>query len=208
VAVALVVEVVHLLAHHVGAGAEPQEDADVLEHRPVHQPVPVARRDVGEGGHQDLPPVGVRGQDVLGADGGAERLGHDGARLVPAAPPAEPRTAGGSGSVPPAVAAVSGAQWSRRNIPFTLSVTWSSFSFMPPEARSTLPSCWRSRSPLRSPIASLARPFALSILSSAMCLLPEVAPATRGSRRRPSKGTRRHRGQTDDRTAFRGNRRR
>src|SRR5690606_23440350 len=68
------------------------------------------------------------------------------------------------------------------------------FSFMPPEARSTLPSCWRSRSPLRSPIASLARPFALSILSSAMCLLPEVAPATRGSRRRPSKGTRRHRG--------------
>src|SRR5690606_39771443 len=194
VAVALVVEVVHLLAHHVGAGAEPQEDADVLEHRPVHQPVPVARRDVGERGHQDLPPVGVRGQDVLGADGGAERLGHDGARLVPAAPPAEPRTAGGTGVGAARVAAVSGAQWSRRNIPFTLSVTWSSFSFMPPAARSTLPSRWRSRSPLRSPIASLARPFALSILSSAMRLLPEVAPATRGSRRRPSRGTRRPRG--------------
>ncbi len=55
VAAALVLEVVHLLAHHVGAGADLLEDTDVFEHRTLHQAVAGPRRDPGEGGDQRHP---------------------------------------------------------------------------------------------------------------------------------------------------------
>ncbi len=84
VAVALVAEVVHLLADDVGAGAEPLEHPDVLEQGPVHEPVAEALGQPGERRDQRLPPGRRRGQHVLGADGGAERLGHDGSRLAAA----------------------------------------------------------------------------------------------------------------------------
>ena len=76
VAVALVVEVVHLLAHDVGALADPLEDADVLEQRTVREAEAVARGDLGERRDQPSPASRLRRQHVLGADRGLELLGH------------------------------------------------------------------------------------------------------------------------------------
>jgi hypothetical protein len=92
VAVALVAEVVHLLADDVRAGAEPLEHADVLEQRAVDQAVPEPLGHPGERRDQRLPPGGRRRQHVLGADRGAEGFGHDGSRLAAAGTGAEPRS--------------------------------------------------------------------------------------------------------------------
>jgi hypothetical protein len=86
VAVALVVEVVHLLADDVGALTQPLEDADVLEHGLLQQPVAGPVSDAGEGGDERLPPRRFGREDVLGADrrlegGGRGGVGHGPARL-------------------------------------------------------------------------------------------------------------------------------
>jgi hypothetical protein len=66
VAAALVLEVVHLLGDDVGALADALEDADVLEHRRLEQPVAEAPGHAGEGGEERLPPGRLGRQDVLG----------------------------------------------------------------------------------------------------------------------------------------------
>ena len=67
-----VLELVHLLAHHVAALADaPAEDPHVLEDRGVGQAV-AGRLDLGgEGGQQRLPPGRFGPQDVVGATRGA-----------------------------------------------------------------------------------------------------------------------------------------
>ena len=69
-----VLELVHLLAHHVAAlTGPPAEDLDVLEDRGVGQPVAGRLHLGGEGGQQRLPPGGLRIEDVVGAARGARR---------------------------------------------------------------------------------------------------------------------------------------
>ena len=72
---ALVEEVVHLLAHHVGALTHAGEHPDLLEHRALDQPVPGPAHVLGEQGDQGLPSRRFGRQDVTGADGRLERLG-------------------------------------------------------------------------------------------------------------------------------------
>ena len=75
-AAAPVLELVHLLAHHVAALADAAaEDPDVLEDRGVGQAV-AGRLHLGrEGSHQRLPAGRLRPQDVVGATRGARRPG-------------------------------------------------------------------------------------------------------------------------------------
>ena len=75
-AAAPVLELVHLLAHHVAALADaPAEDPDVLEDRGVGQPVAGPLDLGGEAGQQRLPPGRLGPQDVVGAARGARRRG-------------------------------------------------------------------------------------------------------------------------------------
>ena len=59
-------ELVHLLADHIGANADPLEHLDVLHHRGDHQPVPEAGGTVGERRDEAHPAVRVGGQHVVG----------------------------------------------------------------------------------------------------------------------------------------------
>ena len=71
VATALVVELVHLLAHDVGGRADALEHLDVLEDRRDHEAVAVpagARRERGDRVH---PQLGLGREDVVRADGRA-----------------------------------------------------------------------------------------------------------------------------------------
>ena len=70
---ALVTEVVHLLAHEVGALPHPLPHPDVLEHGCDHQAVAGAPHAGGEHGHERLPPGRLRRQDVVRALGRLER---------------------------------------------------------------------------------------------------------------------------------------
>ena len=65
---ALVLELVHLLAHHVGGLAHPLEHADVLEHGADHQAIAGPPGPVGEQGDQALPSGRLGGQDVARAN--------------------------------------------------------------------------------------------------------------------------------------------
>ncbi|MEZ5141893.1 MAG: hypothetical protein R2726_05155 [Acidimicrobiales bacterium] len=72
----LVEEVVHLLAHDVGALAHALEDADVFEHRPLDQAVAGPSGDAREQPEEGFPSGRLGGQHVLGAGGRLEGLGH------------------------------------------------------------------------------------------------------------------------------------
>ncbi len=87
-AAALVLEVVHLLAHDVGGLTDPLEHLEVLEDGREHQAEAVAGRALREGRHERDPAVGLGREDVVGADRGTEPrlvhgrlLGHG--RIVP-----------------------------------------------------------------------------------------------------------------------------
>jgi hypothetical protein len=75
----LVDEVVHLLAHHIGARTDAMEDADLLEHRCLDQPVAGAPGDSGEGGDERLPSSRFGREHIVGALGGSERTRRRGA---------------------------------------------------------------------------------------------------------------------------------
>jgi hypothetical protein len=72
---ALVGEVVHLLAHDVGALAHPGEHGHVLEHGADHQAVAGPPDRAREAADQRLPPRRLGRQHVMGAGRGTE-LGH------------------------------------------------------------------------------------------------------------------------------------
>ena len=71
-AAALVLELVHLLAHDVGGLADPLEHLEVLEDRRDHEPEPEALGARRERRDQRLPPLRLRRQDVVGARRRAE----------------------------------------------------------------------------------------------------------------------------------------
>ncbi len=96
--VALVEEVVHLLAHDVGRLPDPLEDPDVLEHRVDDQAVPARLHPLRKPGDQRLVGARVRGEDVERALGGLEGLGHG----SPSLPAEHPRSGSRSGSASPA----------------------------------------------------------------------------------------------------------
>ncbi len=75
VAVALVLEVVHLLADDIGALAHAGEHAELLEHGALHEPVAGPTHVSGEPGDEGLPPGRLGRKDVAGAHRGLERLG-------------------------------------------------------------------------------------------------------------------------------------
>ena len=71
-ATALVLELVHLLAHDVGGLTDPLEHLEVLEDRRDDEIEPEARGALGEGRDQRHPTIGLRRQHVAGARGRAE----------------------------------------------------------------------------------------------------------------------------------------
>ena len=64
VSIALVEEVVHLLAYDVGALAHPTEHTDLFEHGALHEPVARPLDLCGELADQRLPPRRLGRQDV------------------------------------------------------------------------------------------------------------------------------------------------
>jgi len=94
VVVALVAEVVHLLAHRVRALGLALEHADVLEHRGLHEAV-AGPLDHGRVGGEERFPAGRGGRkDVLGALQGLEAGSSHGPGKV-TGPPSAPRTGSG-----------------------------------------------------------------------------------------------------------------
>ena len=78
-ALALVVEVVHLLGDHVGRITDPGEHAEIFEEWGDDLAVPGRARHVGEDTVQPAPPSGVGRKDVphagTGLEGGHGRSG-------------------------------------------------------------------------------------------------------------------------------------